>query len=182
MHTTLATATTILFSALTLHGQVRYTGEEFREYYDWFHQYSQTEDPFIDGTTLYTFVDDAKVYRTASARSSIVASLPIAHPISNILIPVENAQRATINGYTDQWLQVEGCDGEGNNFTGFVWGGHIAKGWRAYDLNRDGSQDLVMFGLNQQQRNAPEDLRAEIRLVANGQLIAQTTLTGHVCL
>ncbi len=178
MHTTLATATALFFSALTLQGQVRYTGDEFRSYYDWFHQYSQTAEQFTNGATLYTFTEGTTIYSSASAQASVLTQLPIAHPITNRLQADETPRKGTINGYTDNWLPVDGCDANGNNFQGYVWGGQLAKGWRAYDIDRDGQQDMILFGLNQETRTAPEDLRAEIRLVTNGSLLAQTTLTG----
>jgi len=84
---------------------------------------------------------------------------------------VEDTQMATINGYTDQWLLVKGCDRQGYPFRGYIWGGHIAKGWRHYDVNQDEQPDMVLMGLNQQERQSPEDIQAELRLVSEGKLL-----------
>lgn len=171
MRTILLTIASLAIFSPILPAQTHYSGEEFRDYYDWFHQYSQTADQFIDGSTLYTFTEGAKVYRQASAKAQLVAQLPLAHPVTNIFIAVEDVQMATINGYTDQWLLIKGCDQAGRPFQGYIWGGHLAKGWRFYDVNQDEQPDMVLMGLSQQERQSPEDIQAELRLVSGGQLI-----------
>ena len=98
MRTQLSALIILCLPALHTDAQVRYSGEEYRDYYQWFHQYSQTPDFYQDGTTLVTFVDQAPLYTKPSNQSKLQAQLPLGKEVTNLVIPVENVTISQKNG------------------------------------------------------------------------------------
>lgn len=161
--------------------QVRYSGEEYRDYYDWFHQYSQTPDFYLDGTTLITFQDETPLRKAPSAKSEAQMSLPIGKAVTNIYVAVEDAVFSTLNGYLDQWFLVETCSADRNVVRGYVWGGHLAKSWNYFQTPGEKEPSLIALGLSNQQRRQPEDIKASLKIIQNGQQTGEVTLNG-MCL
>lgn len=158
--------------------QVRYTGEEFRDYYQWFHQYSQTSDFYQDGTTLLTFIDNTPLRSRPSAKSALKVNLPLGKTVTNVVIPVESVVLSTENGYTDQWFLVETCTTDRNVIRGYIWGGHLAKSWRFLHNKDDNNPSIVAFGLANQYRQRPEDIKASLKIIYNAGQEAEIILDG----
>lgn len=167
-------AVALLTYALT--AQVRYTGTEFESYYRWFHQYSQTADFFTDGATLYTFIDSAPLRSQAAPTARVLTRLSAAQPLTNHAIPVGATIESTINGFPEMWFRVTACGDTGEPVTGYVWGGHLAKGWRYLPASAPGQADLAMLGLVQDERRRPEDIRASLRLLRGGEVLQEIEL------
>lgn len=159
-----------------LSGQVRYTGEMYRDYYQWFHQYSQTADFYLDGTELISFVDDASVHSQPSAHSSQLATLQLGQGVTNIAVPVAKTVFSSQNGYREQWFQVAVCQPDGNLQKGYIWGGYLAKSWRFFDVDADGQQELIALGLSQDVRQQPQSIQAELKIIKASKEIAKLVL------
>mgnify|MGYP000249883894 CR=1 FL=1 len=161
--------------------QVQYTGEEYRDYYDWFHQYSQTPDFYLDGTTLITFQDNVPLRTAPSVDSKTQVNLPIGKAVTNIYVPVEDAVFSMQNGYLDQWFHVETCSANRNVVEGYVWGGHLAKSWNYFQAPGDKEPSLLALGLSDENRQQPEDIKASLKIIRNGEQAQALTLKG-ICL
>lgn len=161
--------------------QVRYTGEDYRDYYEWFHQYSQTPDFYTDGSQLISFVEDAPVRNSPSENSKQLGTLKLGQLVTNILVSVETAVFSVQQGYREQWFRIETCTRDGNVFTGYVWGGHLAKSWQYFDLEGKGKNAIILLGLSDQQRQAPEDISAALKIVKDNRAISTIQLDG-ICL
>jgi hypothetical protein len=62
-----------------------------------------------------------------------------------------------------------------------VWGGFLAKSWQYFDLEGDGTKELIALGLSTNTRQAPEDIRASLKIIGNGKLLKELELEG-ICL
>jgi hypothetical protein len=176
--------TPILFlflSSSLLLAQVRYTGEEYRDYYEWFHQYSQTPDFYLDGTQLISFVENTPVKQSPKSQSPTLGTLMLGQAVTNFSIPVAKAVFSEHHGYREQWFLVEACCADGNVYSGYVWGGFLAKSWQYFDLEGDGNKELIALGLSTNPRQAPEDIRASLKVIQNGKLVQALELEG-ICL
>lgn len=171
----------LLCSSTLLLAQVRYTGEEYRDYYEWFHQYSQTPDFYLDGTQLVSFVENTPVKQSPQSKSTTLGTLRLGQVVTNFSIPVDKVVFSEHHGYREQWFRVEACSPDGNVFNGYVWGGYLAKSWQYFDLQGDGTKELIALGLSTNQRQAPEDTRAALKIIENGKLIQALELEG-ICL
>ncbi|MCB0636733.1 MAG: hypothetical protein KDC54_08960 [Lewinella sp.] len=176
MRYVLLTVPAVAFLAIALTAQVRYTGAEFEDYYRWFHQYSQTADFYTEGATLYVFTDQAPLHQRASAQAPTLLRLQLAQSLTNHVIAVEDMTESTLRGYSEAWFRVSACSPEGESITGYVWGGHLAKAWRHLPTGLPGQPDMVMLGLTQDERQRPEDIRACVRLLRQGQVLQSTDL------
>ena len=101
--------------------------------------------------------------------------------VTNVAIPVEKAVYSEHHGYREQWFLVEACSATGNVFTGYVWGGFLAKSWQYFDLEGNGTKELIALGLSTNPRQAPEDIRASLKVIENGKLLQTLELEG-ICL
>jgi hypothetical protein len=168
-----------LFAVQTAPAQERFVSHSLEGYYDWFHEQSQVADHYESNTTLYTFTADARVHEGPCRGAQVVTALPIATPVNNLsynddyYLPEDE-----INGYGDFWYQVTGRDAEGKPFKGYIWGADIAKSYYRTDLNNDRKADYLLLGISTQERTNIRDLKAEIRLVQNGQLLTACTVPG----
>ncbi|NBC08867.1 MAG: hypothetical protein GVY26_16875 [Bacteroidetes bacterium] len=176
----------LLFAALLSSqfspAQERFVSNEAEGFYDWFHQRSQVAQLYQDQTTLYTFTENTKVYTGPCQQSATVATLPLAHPVTNIAYQDDYyLPESEINGYGDLWYHVKGQTPEGQPFTGYVFGTHIAKGWRQADLNGDRQAEFLMMGVSPEPRQNLRDIKAELRIVDKGRLTAQKVIPG-LCL
>ena len=173
---------TALVASQLAPAQDRFIGEEFSTYYDWFHSRSQVDDLYSNASILYIFTEKATVHQGPCRTSNNITQLAHGTPVRNIAYQDEfYLPEDEINGYHDIWYHVQGQDAKGHAFDGYVWGGDIAKGWRTIDVSSDGKADFVMLGLSSKKRVKPEDIKAEIRIVSNGKLIAMKTVPG-LCL
>lgn len=171
----------LLFIGPSAFSQVRYTGEDYRDYYEWFHEYSQTPDFYTEGSQLIAFVDQASVRKSPSENSKKLGTLKLGQAVTNIIISVEDAVFSVQQGYREQWFHIEACNVDGNVYTGYVWGGHLAKSWQYFDLENNGRKALIALGLSDQQRQAPEDIRASLKIIKDGRLASALELDG-ICL
>ncbi|MEL6972505.1 MAG: hypothetical protein AAFO02_20230 [Bacteroidota bacterium] len=174
-------AALFLLSLPTLHtdAQVRYTGEEYRDYYQWFHEFSQTPDFYKDGTTLLTFIEDTPLYKTPSPKGQPEMRLPLGKVVTNIAIPVEEVEFTVVNGYSDQWFLVETCSPTRNVVQGYVWGGHLAKSWRFFQApDQPQHSNLIALGLASDVRQRPEDIKASLKVINKGYKEAEVILDG----
>lgn len=158
--------------------QVRYTGEEYRDYYEWFHQYSQTPDFYLDGTTLITFQDDTPLRTAPSADSKVQARLPLGKAVTNIYVAVEDAEFGMHNGYLDQWFLVETCSEDRNVIQGYIWGGYLAKSWNFFQAPGELEPSLLALGLSGDMRQRPEDIKASLKIIKNGHQEQEVTIEG----
>ena len=168
-----------LFSTQGLTAQERFVSSDFSDFYDWYHQQSQVAQLYEDQTELFTFTSDTYVYTGPCLTSEVAAQLPIGYGVKNIAYNDDYyLPEDEINGYGDIWYHVRGKDLTGQSFTGYIWGGQIAKGWRSADLNGDGKPEFIMLGISSQTRKAPGDINAELRIVQDGRLLHQKTVPG----
>ncbi|HMQ49697.1 MAG TPA: hypothetical protein PKA00_19595 [Saprospiraceae bacterium] len=169
-----------LISAPGLPAQsARFVSSDYSDYYEWFHERSQVADLYSDYSKLYTFQSNTKVYAGPCKTSDVLTALPIAYSVTNIsynddyYLPEDQ-----INGYGDIWYHVKGKDTEGNTFDGYIWGAHLAKGWRETDLNQDGQKEWLMLGISPITRTEPSDINAFIRLVQHGKVLHEQIVPG----
>jgi hypothetical protein len=172
----LLTTAAVALLAIALSAQVRYTGTEFEDYYRWFHQHSQTADFFTEGTTLYLFADQAPLRQRASEQAPVLMQLQLAQPLTNQAIAVEDLTESTLRGYPEAWFRVTACSPDGEPVTGYVWGGHLAKAWRHLPPDLPGHPDMALLGLTLDERQRPEDIRASVRLLREGKVLAETEI------
>ncbi|HMO40331.1 MAG TPA: SH3 domain-containing protein [Saprospiraceae bacterium] len=160
------------------YAQNRFVAAQHQDFFDWFHERSQVEQLYTDRSTLHVFSEQVNVRAKPSTRAAVVTQLPLGWAVTNVAYRQDRIPRATINGYEDIWYHVRGVDTEGRLFEGYIWGAHIAKGWRETDLTRNGSSELVMLGVSGQSRQTPQDISAEIRIVQSNRLISQAMVPG----
>jgi hypothetical protein len=181
MKTYFATLFILSVSCQSISAQVRYTATASRNYSEWFKQYSQTPDFKLAGAELLAFVKDAPVRTAPLLKAKIKGQLEPGQRVKNLTTSTMDITYATQNGYRDQWLLVEACDNASNSYTGYVWGGHLAKSWCYFDLEGDGEQELIALGLSDRQRQAPEDIRASLKIIRHAQVSEAIELEG-ICL
>lgn len=170
---------TAILSTQGIPAQERFISSDFDEFYDWFHQHSQVAQLYEDQSQLFTFTNDTRVYSGPCRNSEVAARLPIGYAVSNIAYADDYyLPEGEINGYGDIWYHVRGKDPHGHAFTGYIWGGEIAKGWRLVDLDGEGEAEFILLGVSSKTRKVPEDINAELRVVRRGQLIYQKTIPG----
>ena len=168
-----------LFSTQSIPAQERFISSDFNDFYDWYHQRSQVAQLYEDQTELFTFTSNTRVYSGPCQASEVAAQLPIGYGVRNIAYHDDYyLPEDEINGYGDIWYHVRGKDPAGKAFTGYIWGGQIAKGWRSVDLTGDGKAEFIMLGISSQTRKEPSDINAELRILQNGELIHQKTIPG----
>jgi len=170
-----------LFANATM-PQTRTIGGEWEAYFDWFHRQSQVEQLYSNGATLYAFGDKVAVHSGASRNSKIIATLSNGHSLKNIGYATD-AELPTeeINGYGDFWYRVKGQNAAGKAFQGYVWGGHIAKGWRKADLTGDGKAEFVLLGVSSKPRKKLTDIHGELRILQKGRVLHRSDVPG-LCL
>lgn len=162
--------------------QARTIGGEWEAYFDWFHRHSQVEQLYSNGTTLYVFGDKVTVHTGAGRNSKIIATLSNGHSLKNIGYATDAAlPTEEINGYGDFWYHVKGQDTAGKAFQGYVWGGHIAKGWRKADLTGDGNAEFVLLGVSSKPRKKLTDIQGELRILQKGRVLHRSDVPG-LCL
>ncbi|GJM34319.1 MAG: hypothetical protein DHS20C18_33200 [Saprospiraceae bacterium] len=168
----------INISQFALLAQPRFVNEDYKDFYEWFHQRAQTEKLYTDGSALYIFGQSSPVYSHPTLNSSVLLSLPIGKEVTNIGYKAYQYPEDEIGGYGDIWYQVKGVSDSGKTFKGFVWGGNIAKSWTFSDLNGDNKNELIMLGISSQKRKNLQDIKADIKIISAGKLMAQTTVPG----
>lgn len=168
-----------LISAQSIGAQDRFVSPQFEDFYDWFHLQSQVEELYTDNSTLYTFTEKVAVRQGPCASSGAITYLPAGFSVQNIAyadgyyLPEDE-----IDGYGDIWYHVRGKDAVGQPFVGYIWGAHIAKGWRFEDLNGDGRAEFLMLGISSQARKNLKDIKAEVRILQKGKVIVQEQVPG----
>ena len=177
MKTTLLLTTLLIGSSLSIMAQTRFIGGDYSEYFNWHNEHSQILDLYTPGTELYVFGEGVKLYQQPSEYSKVLAQLEDGQLMLN-----QSDYRRTakipdgeINGYRDIWYKVStGVQG----ISGYVFGIHLAKGWQFVDLDRDHHKELIMLGVSPIARKAYDDIRAEVRILRNHQLVYTTLIPG----
>ena len=168
-----------LLSIAGLSAQERFISSDFSAFYDWYHRQSQVAQLYESQTELFTFNNNTKVFNGPCRNAEITAQLPIGYGVINIAYNDDYyLPEDEINGYGDIWYHVRGEDPEGCLFTGYIWGGDIAKGWRRADITGDGRPEFLMLGISSKTRREPTDINAEIRILQGGRLAYQRTVPG----
>ncbi|MBX2875346.1 MAG: hypothetical protein KTR30_24730 [Saprospiraceae bacterium] len=160
--------------------QERLVGEDYNAYYDWFNKYSKTAEQYEQGSTLYVFGHDIKIFQGPCEDAKVVTKVKMGQTVKNMVDYTEAMQvpEDEINGYGDIWYQVGGKDANGKRFSGFLWGGHIAKAWAYHDFTGDQRKELVMLGLSPAPKRNVTDIKAEIRILQKGNLLYQKIVPG----
>lgn len=168
-----------LLAVQAIPAQERFISHSLEGYYDWFHEQSQVADHYQHRTTLYTFLPGTTVHENPCAEARIQATLPAGSPVTNLSYEDEYyLPQDEIDGYGDFWYHVEGQSRDGKAFSGYVWGAQIAKGYSHSDLNGDGQKELLLLGISSQPRVELRDIKAEIRVLRNGELITAKSVLG----
>ncbi|MBP9873143.1 MAG: hypothetical protein KBC60_03850 [Haliscomenobacter sp.] len=154
---------------------------DYSRFYDWFHQRAQAAALCTGQSELLIFNEGTKVMSQPSEKSAVLALLPMNSTVTNLAYPDGFIPQSSRKGYSDIWHKVKGKTAEGKPFTGFVWGGDIAKGWRKTDLDGDGALEIVTLGLSPSPRAELTDIRAELRVIKQGKLLARKEIKG-LCL
>lgn len=154
--------------------QEYFVSQDYNHFFEWFHERSQVADLYTDQTTLYTFIDQTTVKQKPSTKATTVTQLPIGWTITNIAYNESYVPKDEINGYEDIWYHVQGVDNQGKAFTGYVWGAHVAKGWRYADITGDGINEFILLGIAEKTRQKPSDINAEIRILQCNRMVSQT--------
>lgn len=173
----------LVFAALlatqTTPAQERFVSDELADFYQWFHQRSQVDELYQGQTTLYTFSSKTKVYSDPCQDSKTIATLPIAHPVTNIAYSNDYyLPEDEIDGYGDIWYHVTGRSVEGRAFEGYIWGAQIAKGWQSQDITGDRREEFLMLGIASEPRRQLRNIKAELRIVRGGQLQSSEVIPG----
>ncbi len=158
--------------------QSHFVSRDYKDYYEWYNQRSQTAQLYVGGSKLYIFSNEARVYSCPSLKATVKTSLPIGTAVTNIGYPNYNFPTDEIGGYGDIWHHIKGVTPSGQSFDGYIWGGDIAKSWAFNDLTGDQRKELILLGISSEKRSSLPDIKADIRIVSNGKLIAQTTVPG----
>ncbi len=162
----------------SLNAQAHFVSRDYQDYYKWYNERSQTPQLYVGGSSLYIFTNDTPVHSRPTLKASITTQLPIGTKVTNIGYPNYNFPEDNIGGYGDIWHHVKGTTPAGKAFSGYVWGGNIAKSWAFNDLNGDQQKELILLGISAQRRTNLPDIKADIRIISEGKLIAQTTVPG----
>lgn len=147
-------------------------------YFEWFHEHAQVDLLYSDHSTLYIFTDKVNVRQKPTTEAAIVAQLTVGQEVTNIAYTENSIPKGLIGGYSDMWYHVKGKDAKGTVFEGYIWGTHLAKGWREADLTGDGKTEFVMLGISTQPRKNAKDIKAEIRILQQNKVVGQATVPG----
>ncbi|GEM_PF-944639 len=178
MRTNFLMATLLVCHTLPNAAQSHFVAQDYSDYFEWFHERSQVDQLYADRTTLYTFNDKVNVRQTPSGKANIVTQLPIGYAVTNIAYGEKALPTSEINGYGDIWYHVKGKDAHGTAFTGYIWGAHIAKGWREADITGDGNPEFLMLGVSNLPRRKMTDINAEICVLQNKRVVSQVLVPG----
>lgn len=176
MKTTLLLTAFLASSTWGTIAQTRFVGEDYTRYFNWHNEHSQIEKLYSPGSELYVFGDGARIYRQPDQNSQVLAQLQDGEKVVSRsdyrrAMQIPNSE---LNGYRDIWYKVANSQG----VYGYVFGGHLAKGWRWADLNGDGTKELIMLGVSPIPRKAYNDIRAELRILSGQELLYNTTIAG----
>lgn len=180
---TIQTLTAVALSLpLIAVAQPKLVGTNYEAYYQWFHSESQVNLLYQNQAQLIIFERDVEVRDEPNQVGQTVAVLNIGQTVTNIAYSAQDdLPEDEINGYGDIWYHVKGTDDCGSDFVGFVWGGHIAKGWLETDLTQDGHQEIVLLGISSKARKTFTDIKGELRVVRSNTLLMQQEVPG-LCL
>lgn len=170
-----------VFFYANLFSQVKLVAEPKAEYFDWFHNRSQTSHFYQNNSDLLVFRQNVPVRTAPSPDADVLTKLEMGQTVHNIAFQDHAIPKDKLDGYNDIWLHVKGHLPKGQPFEGYVWGTHLARGWKTADITGDGQKELIMLGVSSLSRNSPKDINGELRIVKNGQLLEQKTLPG-LCL
>lgn len=162
--------------ALGVSAQPRYIDDQLIAYYQWFHEQSQVADLYTDGATLLVFNDQAAVQAGPCRQSEVVTRLALGQRVTNRVADIRYFTSEEIDGYGDLWFSVIGCDAQGQPFHGYLWGADVARGWRA--LPQAGPNALVMLGICAEPRRQFTDIKADLKVVADGQVVSRVSIPG----
>jgi hypothetical protein len=165
---------------LTGNAQQRFIAADYTRYFDWFHEHAQTELFYTHQASLFIFEYQTPLMQEPCNDSKVLDYLSIGQEVTNLTASsLKNAlQEDQIKGYDDLWYPVRTISSRGEPIQGYVWGAHLAKGWRHFDLEQDGQSEFIMLGVSSRPRTTPENIQAEIRILQGAQLLAQVQVPG----
>lgn len=177
MKTTLFITALLAGSTLSLSGQTRFVGEDYDRYFNWHNEQSQLEELYTPGSKVYVFGQGVQLYRQPDQHSQPLTQVRDGQVLYNLsdYRQVHQIMDGEINGYHDMWLKVStGKSG----LTGYIFGAHLAKGWRWADLTGDQQPELIMLGVSPTPRRTYDDIRAELRVIQGSNLLYSTIIPG----
>ena len=153
---------------------------EFRSFYEWFMNLSQTDDHYQNGSFIRAFSDSTMIHEGPCLQSEVLDVVGYGEVFENMAYEEFFMPTETINGYQDFWYHIQ-YESNGHTKNGYVWGGHIAKGWKTLDITGDDHEELVMVGISKRSFDGPGHFFADVRIIQNDLLFAQQTIPG-LCL
>jgi len=129
-----------------VHGQ--YDGSVRAGYFEWFQSQTQAKELYDKGSKLYIFNSGSPLFASPNPNARIVDRLRAGSPVVTLSYPEDNPGPMTYRGYQDFWYEVSFQNRAGEYKAGFLWGGNLAKGWSASDLDKDGSSELLLLGIH----------------------------------
>jgi hypothetical protein len=163
----------VLLIAPLGHTQIRYSGEKYNAYSQWFHLQVEKDDD-----RLISFLDQAPVYERPDSRSKIITNLALGEAVIAAVTPYEIQVTEVINGFRDSWVKINICDAKGTYLQAYVWSGHLAKNWQYYDIDNDGHLELIALGSTTNLRQSNDHIAAELRVIKNKRLSSSVQLPG----
>ena len=148
---------------ISSNAQARLVSNDYKDYYEWFHQRSQVASLYTDGANLYTFTA-AKVKELPCQESETSLHLKIGTKVTNIIDETADFVKANINGYDDIWFHIKGEDEKGQFFEGYIWGADIAKSWQWADITGDDVDEFILLGISNKKRKTPRDINATLKV------------------
>ena len=156
-------------------GKIEYRDDQL-DYYNWFHERSNTVDLYQSGKVIYTFVTNTPIHKEACVESEVITKLPIGAPVTNLFDQTAEVIWESVNGYNDIWHRVKGFDKNGQRFIGYLWGGYIAKAYQPAFVTGEGVEEFILLGVSSQQRKGMHDIKAELKVVSDHKIISKATI------
>jgi len=179
MRNILSTSSFLLLTSLAAQAQPRLVAQDFSHYFEWFNDQTSTQSLYTHKSNLYIFGELVNVRTSPTTQSEKVTQLKMGTLVSNIAYAEETPiPEDEINGYADIWYHISGQDHKGINFEGYVWGGLIAKAWCHYDLDGNGTKELILLGVSDKKRVHLSDINASLRVVNQNKLVHQYEVPG----
>ena len=75
------------------------------------------------------------------------------------------------NGY-EEWTYLAECESGGKTYSGYIWGGDLAKDAICEDIDGDGKQEMFLLGMRSLAGSSDYSKLAEVRALKNGRLVS----------
>lgn len=164
---------------LTVNAQEKFIDPDYSQYFNWFHQRSQTELLYTPSAELYVFESETPFRQTPSQEGRVLSRLSPGQKVTK-LAATETVEDQ-INGYDDIWYHVSMQNAAGEKTEGYVWGAYIAKAWQITDLDDDAVPETILLGVSSQPRSDLQDINGEIKIMREDEMLVQQEVPG-MCL